>query len=80
MTTKNQITLPKKIVDVLRLRKGSLFDVKVTRQRIELIPLEIAERSFDKKDLKAIDSLVREERKKGAKKLTKEFIKNITNE
>ncbi|MBF0523448.1 MAG: hypothetical protein HQL24_10410, partial [Candidatus Omnitrophica bacterium] len=66
--------------DVLRLRKGSMFDVKVLRNRIELIPLEISEKSFSEEDFQALDGLVREEKKKGAGKVTKEFIKNITKE
>lgn len=46
MTSKNQITLPKKIVDTLRLQQGSLFDVNVKDNRIELIPLKVSEREF----------------------------------
>ena len=79
MTTKNQITLPKKIVDTLHLRKGSLFNVRVTQNRIELVPLEVTEKSFNDEDFKRLDKLVKEEKKKGTKKITPEFIKNITN-
>lgn len=78
MTTKNQITLPKKIVDTLRLHKGSLFDVRVTRNRIELVPLEVTEKSFSQEDFKRLDNLVKEEKKKGAKKVSPDFINNIT--
>lgn len=77
MTSKNQITLPKKIVDALRLHRGSLFDVKVDNNRIELVPLEISEREFTAEDYKRLDKLVAKEKKKGAKKITREYINNI---
>jgi AbrB family looped-hinge helix DNA binding protein len=78
MTSKNQITLPKRIVDNLHLNKGALFDVKVNRNRIELIPLEVTEKTFTEEDFKRLDLLVKEEKKKGAKKVTREFIDSIT--
>ncbi len=78
MTSKNQITLPKKIVDTLHLRQGSLFDVKVRQNHIELVPLETSELTFTDEEYAKLDKLVREERKKGAKKMTTEFIKNLT--
>lgn len=78
MTTKNQVTLPKKIVDALGLSKGCLFDAKVSRNCIELVPLEVKEKSFTEEDFKKLDKLVREEKKKGTKKLTPERIDNLT--
>ena len=77
MTSKNQITLPKKIVDALRLHQGSLFDVKVQSNRIELVPLEVSEKEFTAEDYKRLDRLVKKERK-GAKKITQDYINNIT--
>ena len=77
MTSKNQVTLPKKIVDALRLHKGSLFDVKVNRDRIELVPLEVSEREFTAEEYKKLDKLVAKERK-SAKRVTQEYINNIT--
>ena len=76
MTTKNQITLPKKIVDALRLRKGSLFDVKVTNHRIELVPLEVQRREFTDEEYEKLEKLYQKE-KGSAKKVTKKFIENI---
>ena len=76
MTTKNQITLPKKIVDTLRLRKGSLFDVKVNHNRIELVPLEILEREFTDEEYEKLEKLYQKE-KGSAKKVTKKFISSI---
>ena len=78
MTTKNQITLPKKIVDALHLSKGSLFNIKVNRNRIELIPVETQEIEFTDKEYEKLEKLAREEKKKGAKKITREFIDNLT--
>ena len=76
MTTKNQITLPKKIVDALRLRKGSLFDVKVTNHRIELVPLEVQRREFTDEEYEKLEKLYQKE-KGSAKKITKKFIESI---
>lgn len=76
MTTKNQITLPKRIVDTLHLGRGSLFDVKVNRSRIELIPLEVTEKGFTEEEYKKLERLYQQEKGK-AKKMTKEFINNI---
>ena len=76
MTSKNQITLPKKIVDALRLHRGSLFDVKVQANRIELVPLEVSEKEFTAEDYKRLDRLVKKE-KKSAKKITQDYINNI---
>lgn len=78
MTSKNQITLPKKIVDALRLHRGSLFDVKVNKSRIELVPLEVSEKEFTAEDYKRLDKLVKKEKTKGAVKVTQSYINNIT--
>ncbi|HBR15646.1 MAG TPA: hypothetical protein DD723_08960 [Candidatus Omnitrophica bacterium] len=78
LTSKNQITLPKKIVDALRLHKGSLFNVSVKSNRIELVPLEVSEMEFTDEDYKKLDKLVKEEKRKGAKKMTRDYINNIT--
>ena len=77
LTSKNQITLPKKIVDALRLHQGSLFDVKVNKNRIELVPLEVSEKEFTDEDYKLMDKLYQKE-KHTAKKVTKKFIDSIT--
>lgn len=76
MTSKNQITLPKRIVDTLHLNKGALFDVKLNRKRIELVPLEVKEKSFTKEEYQKLEALYQKE--KGlAKKVTKKFIDSI---
>ena len=78
MTSKNQITLPKRIVDALRLHRGSLFDVKVNNSRIELVPLEVTEKKFTAEDFKRLNKLVSKEKKKGAAKVTQDYINSIT--
>lgn len=78
MTSKNQITIPKGIVDALRLHKGSLFDVKVKSHHIEIIPLDVQPMEFTDEDYERLERLVQKEKKKGAKKVTPEFIKSIT--
>ena len=62
MTAKHQITIPKKIADVLSLKKGTLFDVIVRRNRIELVPLEIVEKTFTDKEYAQLDALATAER------------------
>ena len=48
MTAKNQITIPKRITEVLGLKKGSMFGIVVSKNKIELIPLETKEKVFRK--------------------------------
>ena len=76
MTTKNQITLPKKIVDTLHLHKGSLFDINIKSNRIELIPLEVNKREFTEEEYQKLEKLYQKE-KVSAKKVTKRFIDSI---
>jgi len=76
MTSKNQITLPKKIVDALRLHRGSLFDVNVKSNRIELVPLEVNNREFTDAEYEKLEKLYQKE-KGSAKKVTKKYIDSI---
>ncbi len=76
MTTKNQVTIPKKIVDALDLDKGAMFDVRVTGNKIQLTPVEVVEKVFTDKEYKKLNELVKKEKGK-AKKVTKEFIESI---
>ena len=76
MTAKHQITIPKKITDVLRLEKGTMFNIVVSRDRIELIPLETKEKTFSDEEYKKLEMLSIKE--KGAEKqVTKKFIDNL---
>ena len=76
MTSKNQVTLPKKIVDALRLHRGSLFDVKVNHNRIELVPLEVSEKEFTNEEYEKLEKLYQRE-KGSAKKITPKYIDSI---
>ncbi|MDO8749228.1 MAG: AbrB/MazE/SpoVT family DNA-binding domain-containing protein [Candidatus Omnitrophota bacterium] len=76
MTAKNQITIPKKITNVLGLGKGSMFEVEFSKKRIELIPLETKERHFTDEEYAKLDTL--SSREKGReKRATKRFIANL---
>lgn len=76
MTEKHQITIPKRIAEILGLKKGSIFDVQVYKNRIELIPVEVQEKTFTEEQYKKLDLLCQAEKGK-EKKVTKEFIANL---
>ena len=46
LTGKNQITIPKKLINEMHLVEGALFDIQLTGNRLELIPLETIEKVF----------------------------------
>jgi AbrB family looped-hinge helix DNA binding protein len=76
MTSKNQITIPKKIAQILRLKRGSIFDVKVSDNHIEFVPLEVSERIFSKDEYAKLDMLsVKESGKE--KPMTKKYIASL---
>ncbi|MBI4971489.1 MAG: AbrB/MazE/SpoVT family DNA-binding domain-containing protein [Candidatus Omnitrophica bacterium] len=62
MTEKHQITIPKKIADVLHLKRGSMFSVELRRNRIELIPVEMKEKKFTAEDYQKLDLLFKKGR------------------
>ncbi len=76
MTAKHQITIPKKITEVLGLKKGTMFDIAVSKNRIELILLETHEKVFTKEEYKKLNAIAIEERGK-EKRVTKKFICNL---
>ncbi|MDP8262412.1 MAG: AbrB/MazE/SpoVT family DNA-binding domain-containing protein [Candidatus Ancaeobacter aquaticus] len=76
MTAKHQITIPKKIADALDLRKGSMFEITIYKNKIELIPLEIKRKAFTKEVYKKLDILSAREKGK-EKRVTKRFIENL---
>ena len=67
MTAKHQITIPKKIADVLGLDKGTMFNIELKKNRIELIPLELQEKVFTDAEYKKLDLLVSEQKGKKRK-------------
>jgi AbrB family looped-hinge helix DNA binding protein len=76
MTAKHQITIPKKITEVFGLKKGSIFDIEVSKGGIELIPLETIRKVFTEEEYKKLDTLSRKEGGKETR-LTKRFIDNL---
>lgn len=76
MTAKHQVTIPRKIAEILSLKKGTMFDVLVHRNRIELIPLETVEKTFTEKEYAQLDALVAAERGQ-EKPVTKAFLRAL---
>ena len=76
MTTKNQVTIPKKITTILGLGQGTMFKVEVSGNKIELIPLEVKEKAFSKEEHHKLELLSRKEQGK-EKKVTAKFIKKL---
>ncbi|NOX96677.1 MAG: AbrB/MazE/SpoVT family DNA-binding domain-containing protein [Nitrospirae bacterium] len=79
MTAKHQITIPKKVADVLGLGKGSMFEIMVSKNRIELIPLETVEKVFTEEEYKKLETLSRKEKGK-EKRVTRKFVENLKRE
>jgi len=76
MTAKHQITIPKNIADVLGLKKGAIFNVAVSKNRIELVPLETKEKVFTSEEYKKLEMLSNHE--KGMElRVTQKFISNL---
>lgn len=76
MTAKHQITIPKRIADVLHLRKGCMFNIAIHKNRIELIPLKTTEMEFSDEAYKKLEALSVKEKGK-EKKVTKRFIEKL---
>lgn len=60
MSEKHQVTIPSKIAKALDLKRGSLFDVQLSRNRIELIPLEVKEKQLTRAEYQKLDQLLAE--------------------
>ena len=76
MSEKHQVTIPKNIANTLHLKKGSLFNVEIRGNRIELIPLEVRERVFTQEDYQKLDKLAAQEKGK-EEKVTKTMIASL---
>ena len=76
MTEKNQITIPKRVTEVLGLKRGSMFNVEVHRHRIELIPLEVTEKQFTNEQYNKLNALSKSE-KGTEKKVTSNMIHRL---
>ncbi|MCK4423694.1 MAG: AbrB/MazE/SpoVT family DNA-binding domain-containing protein [Candidatus Omnitrophica bacterium] len=76
MTAKHQITIPQKVTTALGLEKGSMFEIAISNNRIELIPIETIEKVFTEEEYKKLDQF--SVKQKGeAKRVTKKFIENL---
>jgi len=76
---KNQITLPKKIVERLRLKKDELFEVKIEKNYVVLIPVELKPK-YTPQELEKINKLIAKEKKRAKTiKAGKEFSSYINN-
>ena len=76
MTAKHQVTIPRKIAEVLSLKKGTMFNVIVHRNRIELVPLETVEKTFTDQEYEQLDALAAAERGQ-EKPITKAFLRAL---
>ncbi len=76
MTSKNQITIPKKVVTRLGLKRGCHFNIMVDEYHIELTPMELVEKPYTDEEYKKMEEISRRERP-FAKKVTKAFIEKL---
>ena len=76
MTGKNQITIPKRIANVLDLKKGAMFNVELHRHRIELIPVEVKEKVLTAEQYRKLDILSKAEKGK-EKPVTKKYVSHL---
>ena len=76
MTEKNQVTIPKKITNILGLKRGTMFNVEVHKSRIELIPVEAKEMSFSLEQHKKLEKLSTLE-KGQERKVTSQLIRRL---
>ena len=60
---KNQITLPKSIVDRLHLKKNELFEVGIKKNYIVLIPVEVKPK-YTAKEIENIAKVVKRDKRK----------------
>jgi len=76
MTAKHQITIPKKIAAALELKKGSLFNIEVSNNRIELVPLEISKKTITREMYRKLEAISKKEQGQ-EKKITRSLIGKI---
>ena len=77
LKAKNQITLPKKIINCFNFRKDDLFQVEAEDNYIKLIPVEIEAR-YSHGELESIDKIVKQKKSKAKTlKAGKEFTNYI---
>ncbi len=79
MSEKHQVTIPSRIAKALDLKRGSLFDIELNGNRIELIPLEVKEKKFTRAEYRKLDRLLAQE-KETREKVTPAFIDKVRKE
>jgi AbrB family looped-hinge helix DNA binding protein len=73
MTEKNQVTIPKKITNILGLKRGAMFNIEIHKSRIELVPVEVKKIFFSTEQYKKLEKLSRAEKGR-EKKVTPQLI------
>lgn len=63
LKAKNQITLPKSIVERLHLKKNELFQIDIERSYIKLTPVEVKPK-YTSEELVKFDKIVKKGKKK----------------
>jgi len=77
LKNKNQITLPKSIVERLHLKKNELFEVEIKKNYIVLIPVELRPK-YTSEEVEKINKIIEKEKKKAKVfKAGKEFARYI---
>ena len=76
MSSKNQITIPKRLVKALQLSEGALFDINIKGNRLEIIPLETMEKTFTDEQFAKLEEIYQKE-KHLSEPITKEYIENL---
>ena len=76
MTNKNQITIPKKLVTMMGLKEGALFNIELKGSRLELIPLEVTEKVFTDDEYAKIERIYQKE-KHSSKRLSLKAIEAL---
>lgn len=76
LTSKNQITIPKKLINEMHLAEGALFDIHIKGNRLELVPLETVEKIFSDEEYARLESVYQKE-KNTAKKVTARDIERL---
>lgn len=76
LTSKNQITIPKKLITEMHLAEGALFDIQLKGNRLELIPLETVEKVFSDEEYIRLENTYQKE-KNSAKKVTAKDIDKL---
>ena len=63
VSSKNQITIPKPIVETLGLSKGDILDVIIKEDRLVMIPREVSiEDKYPQEDLDAAEKVLSQRR------------------